>query len=126
MAVVTSRAFRTAGPSQPAAMLPLIDMCNHSFHPNCKLQPIGGGDLQLIALEDIAPQQPLQLSYGNLSNDFLLMDYGFVVPDNPHDRVQLSFSLDLLEVHQYTQTGFGCMHLIVDGSTSSADRSFGP
>lgn len=79
-------------------MLPLIDMCNHSFTPNCKLQPAGGGTLQLVALQDIPHQQPLLLSYGSLSNDFLLMDYGFVVPNNPFDRVQLSFNLDLLEV----------------------------
>ena len=79
-------------------MLPLIDMCNHSFTPNCKLQPVNNGDLQLVALQDVPQQQPLHISYGNLSNDFLLMDYGFVVPGNPFDRVQLSFNLDLLEV----------------------------
>ena len=101
LAVVTSRAFRVAGPNQPAAMLPLIDMCNHSFAPNCKLQPVDGGDLQLVALQDIPRHQPLLLSYGSLSNDFLLMDYGFVVPDNPSDRVQLSFNLDLLEVRPH-------------------------
>ncbi len=98
LAVVTSRAFRVGGPSQPAAMLPLIDMCNHSFAPNCKLQPLGDGSLQLIALQDIPHRQPLLLSYGGLSNDFLLMDYGFVVANNPFDRVQLSFNLDMLEV----------------------------
>lgn len=97
LAVVTSRAFRVLGPSQPASMLPLIDMCNHSFTPNCKLQPVNNGDLQLVALQDVPQQQPLHISYGNLSNDFLLMDYGFVVPGNPFDRVQLSFNLDLLE-----------------------------
>ena len=101
LAAVTSRAFRVAGPSQPASMLPLIDMCNHSFAPNCKLQTSGNGDVQLVTLHHISQQQPLQLSYGNLSNDFLLMDYGFVVPGNPFDRVQLSFSLELLEVHHH-------------------------
>ena len=79
-------------------MLPLIDMCNHSFVPNCKLQPLGNGSLQLVALQDIPHQQPLLLSYGGLSNDFLLMDYGFVVANNPFDGVQLSFNLDMLEV----------------------------
>jgi hypothetical protein len=38
------------------------------------------------------------LSYGPLSNDFLLMDYGFVIPDNPHDRVALRFDMDLINV----------------------------
>lgn len=97
LAVVTSRAFRVAGPSQPAAMLPLIDMCNHSFSPNCKLQPQKDKSLQLVALEHIPQQQPLLLSYGNLPNDFLLMDYGFVVDNNPHDRVQLRFNIEMLE-----------------------------
>ena len=82
-------------------MLPLIDMCNHSFAPNCKLQTTGSGDVQLVTLQHIPQQQPLQLSYGNLSNDFLLMDYGFVMPGNPFDRVQLSFSLELLEVKHH-------------------------
>ena len=36
MAVTTSRAFRVRGPHKPAAQLPLIDMCNHSFAPNCQ------------------------------------------------------------------------------------------
>ena len=98
LAVVTSRAFRVAGPSQPAAMLPLIDMCNHTFHPNCTLKAQPNGDLQLVTLQETAANQPLTLSYGSLSNDFLLMDYGFVVPNNPFDRVQLSFSLQLMEV----------------------------
>lgn len=113
LAVVTSRAFRVAGPSQPASMLPLIDMCNHSFTPNCKLQTAGNGDLQLITLQDIPQQQPLQLSYGNLNNDFLLMDYGFVVPGNGFDRVQLSFNLELLEVclqiHRVSSAGTCCV-----------------
>lgn len=79
-------------------MLPLVDMCNHSFEPNCTLKALDNGDLHLLTAQNIAADQPLTLSYGSLSNDFLLMDYGFVVPGNPFDRVQLSFSLQLLEV----------------------------
>jgi len=44
--------------------------------------------------------EPLLLSYGPLSNDFLLMDYGFVVPGNSNDRVALRFDLDLVNVSQ--------------------------
>ena len=86
------------GALQPLPMLPLIVMCNHSFSPNCKLDPQKDKSLQLVALEHIPHQQPLVLSYGNLPNDFLLMDYGFVVANNPHDRVQLRFNLEMLEV----------------------------
>ncbi|GFH20538.1 NADPH:adrenodoxin mitochondrial isoform X1 [Haematococcus lacustris] len=46
----------------------------------------------------IAAGDALLISYGPLPNDFLLMDYGFLQPDNPHDRVQLRFDLDLIQV----------------------------
>lgn len=32
-----------AGPQAPAALLPLIDMANHSFKPNCEVLPVPGG-----------------------------------------------------------------------------------
>ena len=41
--------------------------------------------------------EQLEISYGALSNDFLLLDYGFVVSGNPHDRVSLRFGLELLQ-----------------------------
>lgn len=49
LGVVTSRAFRTRGPSAPASALPLVDMANHSFSPNCKIAAAGSGDLQMVA-----------------------------------------------------------------------------
>lgn len=49
-------------------------------------------------LTQIAAGEPLLLSYGPLSNDFLLMDYGFVIPGNPHDRVALRFDMNLINV----------------------------
>lgn len=57
-------------------MLPLIDICNHSFEPNVEVKPGAGGALALRALQPLQPGAPLLLSYGPLSNDFLLMDYG--------------------------------------------------
>eukprot|EP00775_Hariotina_reticulata_P007813 gene7813-8010_t len=136
LAVVTSRAFRVAGPSAPAALLPLIDMANHSFAPNCEVVPVPGGvamvakcqeaealtaalafwetmcriafDAQqfvvisVIGLQKIKAGEPLLLSYGQLSNDFLLMDYGFAVPGNPNDRVALRFDLDLVNAAALT------------------------
>mmetsp|Transcript_40794 Transcript_40794/g.73307 ORF Transcript_40794/g.73307 Transcript_40794/m.73307 type:complete len:565 (-) Transcript_40794:260-1954(-) len=97
LAVVTSRAFRTKGPDHPAAMLPLIDMCNHSFAPNCEIRPLSGGGVALVAKEEVWPGQELRLDYGALGNDLLLLDYGFLVDDNPHDACQLRFDLPLLE-----------------------------
>lgn len=53
----------------------------------------------------ISEGEPLLLSYGPLSNDFLLMDYGFLVPGNPHDRVTLRYDVDLLQVGEWGVRG---------------------
>lgn len=100
LAAVSSRAFRTRGPSHPASMLPLIDMCNHSFTPNCEVLPTTSGALGLFAKRKLEAGEPLLISYGNLSNDFLFMDYGFIIADNPHDKVQLRFDIGLLQVRE--------------------------
>ncbi|EFJ43131.1 hypothetical protein VOLCADRAFT_106928 [Volvox carteri f. nagariensis] len=97
LACVTSRAFRTRGPAHPAAMLPLIDMANHTFTPNAEVLPLPGGDMGLFAKSKVATGEPLLLSYGKLNNDFLFMDYGFIVPDNPYDTVQLRFDIGLMQ-----------------------------
>ena len=79
-------------------MLPLIDLCNHSFQPNCEIRHVQSGTVEMRTRHPVAAGQPLLLSYGDLSNDFLLLDYGFLVDGNPHDTVQLRFDLGLLEV----------------------------
>jgi len=54
LAVVSSRAFRVAGPQAPAALLPLIDMANHSFEPNCEVLPVPGG-VAMVAKQQVVP-----------------------------------------------------------------------
>ena len=133
-AVVSSRAFRLRGPSKPPSLLPLLDMCNHSFplgawdswadhngsssvngrgdlggdrganerrlrsagvhHSNCEVVPCHGsgrpgehGDggsqeawgfgAALVAGPNGARKgEALLVSYGDLRNDVLLLDYG--------------------------------------------------
>ncbi|CAK0785800.1 hypothetical protein CVIRNUC_009011 [Coccomyxa viridis] len=93
LAMSTSRAFRVRGAEQPAAQLPLIDMCNHSFAPNCQVFPGKEGSVDLVASRNIQASEDLLLSYGNLDNDFLLLDYGFLVPSNPFDAVAVRFDV---------------------------------
>jgi hypothetical protein len=99
-AAVSSRAFRPGGPKSPGTLLPLIDMCNHSFSPNAKVvgsgKP-GNNSLSMVAIKDIAIDEPILLSYGNLPNDFLLLDYGFVITQNPYDTVKLAFDVGFIE-----------------------------
>lgn len=97
-AAVTSRAFRVRPGGSPA-MLPLIDMCNHSSSPNAEVRAISKGAVELYALREIGAGEAVTFSYGvDLPNDFWLLDYGFVVNCNPTDRVTMPFSMSLLEV----------------------------
>jgi len=118
LAAVTSRAFRLGGEvGAPAALLPLADLCNHSFDPNAEVVPWedaaraggggggvtsggngggnggggGGRGVAVVTKRALKKGEPVLLSYGPLPNDFLLLDYGFVVRDNPHDAVSLRF-----------------------------------
>jgi hypothetical protein len=135
LACVTSRAFRLR---ERRALLPLIDMADHSFEPNAEVRaereagtrattlrsgcgvqrssrlpldrpccprglcgqviPLEGGAVGLAVKRDVAAGEALLLSYGPLSNDFLLLDYGFLVPGSPHDTVTLRFDVGLLQV----------------------------
>ncbi|CAK9140311.1 unnamed protein product [Ilex paraguariensis] len=162
MSAVSSRAFRLYGSKRPDGthvdvpmMLPLIDMCNHSFNPNAEIvqeqetvntkmlvkacisfllyhdrvdtcrhacYSLGFSvDLaffsteailillmsdyllcllyahQVVARTQIKQDDPLVLNYGCLNNDFFLLDYGFVIPSNPYDCIELKYDAALLD-----------------------------
>lgn len=78
------------------AMLPGVDIANHSPEPNAELVVAGEpgvatgratltsrgevwehGTAGLVALKDIAPGEPVRISYGGYPNQRLLLDYGF-------------------------------------------------
>lgn len=52
---------------------------------------------QVVAEKDLDAGEDLFLNYGPLSNDILLLDYGFVLPNNPNDRVELRYDGQLLD-----------------------------
>ncbi|KDP38111.1 hypothetical protein JCGZ_04754 [Jatropha curcas] len=109
MSAVSSRAFRLFGKKLPDGthidvpmMLPLIDMCNHSFNPNAKiLQEQDPGNakmlIKVVTEEPIKEEDHLLLNYGCLNNDLLLLDYGFVIPSNPYDCIELKYDGALLD-----------------------------
>ncbi|XP_020220888.1 actin-histidine N-methyltransferase [Cajanus cajan] len=109
MSAVSSRAFRLYGEKDPNGiridipmMLPLIDMCNHSFNPNARIvqeQDTSSMKMQVkvVAETSIKEDDPLLLCYGCLSNDLFLLDYGFVMHSNPYDCVELKYDGALLD-----------------------------
>lgn len=108
MAAVSSRAFRLHGknltdgtPNSVPMMLPLIDMCNHSFNSNARIIQEQDASMKLkvkvVAETEIEGNAPLTLNYGCLDNDLFLLDYGFVIPSNQYDYIELKYDEALLE-----------------------------
>ena len=55
--------------------------------------------VRLVATSPIARGTEILISYGDsLSNDDLLLDYGFVQRGNPNDRCPVGFSVGLVEM----------------------------
>ncbi|PNX99950.1 histone-lysine N-methyltransferase setd3-like protein [Trifolium pratense] len=107
MSAVSSRAFKLHGNKQSNGidfdipmMLPLIDMCNHSFNPNARIvqeQETGSTKMRVVAEKVIKEDDPLLLCYGCLSNDLFLLDYGFMIQSNPYDCIELKYDGALLD-----------------------------
>ncbi|KAH8500581.1 hypothetical protein H0E87_015719 [Populus deltoides] len=103
MSAVSSRAFRLYGKKLPDGtcidapmMLPLIDMCNHAFNPNAQIiqeQDAGSAKMLIKAVAEtpIKQNDAILLNYGCLNNDLFLLDYGFVIPSNPYDCIELKY-----------------------------------
>lgn len=53
--------------------------------------------IQVVAETEIEGNAPLTLNYGCLDNDLFLLDYGFVLPSNQYDYIELKYDEALLE-----------------------------
>ncbi|AQK55135.1 SET domain containing protein [Zea mays] len=100
MSAASSRAFRLHG--EVPMLLPLIDMCNHSFNPNARIvqeRSVNSLDMsvKVLAEKKIKQNEAITLNYGCYPNDFFLLDYGFVITQNPYDQVELSYDGALLD-----------------------------
>lgn len=50
-----------------------------------------------MAEKHIKRDAPVELNYGNMSNDLFLLDYGFVITANPYDSIELQYQAALLD-----------------------------
>ena len=79
-------------PNLLLVLMPFVDMFNHSRSPNVAITPFIdklGGDksfIQLHALKDIAADEHLTVSYGNLSNAHFIQKYGFTLFDEEQSQ----------------------------------------
>jgi len=90
-ALVRSRCF-SASPER-FAFVPFLDMCNHWVEPNADYSYNEAADsFDLVALKPIRSGDEILISYGQgLSNDDLMVRYGFVVEGNPHASALMNY-----------------------------------
>lgn len=121
MSCVSSRAFQLRSDAGHCTSLPLVDMMNHSYDNNCKVvfeaaeagatatpPPASASfddhlrfaqqTLQVVAVRDIAPHSELTLNYGHHSNDHFLLNFGFLLDDNPADVLECKRDAEAMEV----------------------------
>ena len=93
--VVRSRAVSSSvsgGDPFAFALLPALDLANHSFDPNCALEERRDAFSLVVAAGDVEAGGELTVSYGPLANARLLRVYGFAVEANPHDALSLTLA----------------------------------
>lgn len=70
------------------ALLPVADLFNHAA-TGCSVSYSLSGSYTITADREYLEGEEVCTSYGHHSNDFLLAEYGFVLPDNSADLVSL-------------------------------------
>lgn len=106
-AIVTSRAF-ACGAGE--ALVPLGDLVNHAGAPGTEWTCSAREGWVLRATRELDAGEELRVSYGQKSNARLLFAYGFTLPDNRREDIEIS--LDEL----------GAFRLEADADTAEAER----
>lgn len=78
--LVGSRAW---GSTNGLALIPFADFLNHD----------GVSEAIIIADRDYAPGEQVLIRYGKFSNATLMLDFGFTIPYNIYDQVQIQFDI---------------------------------
>ncbi|CAK0864503.1 unnamed protein product, partial [Prorocentrum cordatum] len=85
-----------AGKDEAMALIPLADMINHAAgaggNAKWKYEGLGSG-FEIKTRRAITAGDELLLNYGDKGNDMLLAHYGFAVPGNRHDKLDLTLAL---------------------------------
>ncbi|CAK9155095.1 unnamed protein product [Ilex paraguariensis] len=89
--LVTSRAWHS---TQGVSMIPFADFLNHDGISEADvLSDEGKKHSEVIADRNYAPGDQVLIRYGKFSNATLLLDFGFTLPYNIYDQVQVELSI---------------------------------
>lgn len=78
------------------ALAPYLDLLNHNYTAKCiiKIDFIENMFKYQIYTENVIKKfQQIFINYGALDNIKLITDYGFYLPDNPHDTIEIESDL---------------------------------
>ena len=92
-----------------SVMCPVVDLINHSFKPNCRLEGeyvhVDSESFVVVrAAEDIAQNEELTINYGDYPNIDLLMKFGFLNKNNPFNELKVDLNYD--EYLSFTEQQF--------------------
>jgi hypothetical protein len=73
---------------------------SHSYTSNCavSVDPAVPDELRVRSTMEVVRGTPLTLNYGWSSNDHFLLNYGFVLDDNPSDAIEIAKSWEAIEL----------------------------
>ncbi|CAK0803399.1 unnamed protein product [Prorocentrum cordatum] len=81
-----------------AAMLPYVDLCNHDpdIPPQRCLvrESSAGGTIELVAARDYAEGDEVFISYGFKRSSELMLGWGFLLPGDANDAVELEMGVE--------------------------------
>ncbi|AGO12709.1 AaceriADR237Cp [[Ashbya] aceris (nom. inval.)] len=109
--IFSSRAFPTLllGTStdlNEAFLNPIIDLLNHSPGKNVTwAYDEEAAAVTFSTAETVEPGEELYNNYGDKSNDELLLNYGFVLPNNEHDKSTLCLRIPSESISQAARVG---------------------
>jgi hypothetical protein len=88
----TARTARRLAHDDRMALQPVADLFNHADEPGCDVAfgaPRGGFEVAVAEGRAFQPGEELCICYGRHNNDFLLVEYGFVLQRNRWDEAAL-------------------------------------
>ena len=100
-AAVHSRSMdlaRPGGEGRLVVLAPGADLFNHSLDVAAGKShrlSADGEAVEVVATRAYAEGEEVFISYGKKPNSRLLIGYGFVLPDNPHDRVEVAIRIPM-------------------------------
>lgn len=89
------------------ALAPFLDLFNHSYDAIVDID-ISQNSYDIISRSCYSKYSQVFINYGPHSNVKLFLDYGFIIPCNPHDSIDLTFHELVTAVNSAKGIGLEC------------------